>query len=172
MLDLADKTLALAEERMRQRRFSAAISLFEQHLETSPGDLTALLRLGICHLLNRSEDVFRAIYDRAEKLIQQMKSVPEDVGHLWEQYRALFLKVSATPLILGVMALSSCSDQQSAHKYSGGVYKKAEPAKTEEVTDKQQTPQVEQPKEKAKPPVTSSHRYSGGVYRPPKPKSE
>lgn len=172
MLDLADKTLTQAEERMRLRRFSDAIPLFEQYLEASPGDLKALLRLGICHLLDRSEEVFRSIYHRAEELIQQMKSIPEDIGHLWQQYRALFLKISATPLILGVVALSSCSEQQSAHKYSGGVYKKAEPAKTEEVTDKEQTPQAEEPKEEAKPPVTSSHRYSGGVYRPPKPQSE
>ena len=163
--------LTAAEGLMRRRQFGEAIPLFEECLADAPDDLGALLRLGICHLLNRSEDLFLAIYRKAGALLARIERAPDDVRRLWAQYQALAKRVTATAVVLGTIAVAGCASAPgpgaegaakppvtSSHKYSGGVYQ--EPAKEE---NKEQPP--------ASPPF-SAHRYSGGVYVPPRPEPE
>ena len=65
-----DKTSASqAEELMKRRRFAEAIALFNEQLAEKPNDLKTKLRLGICHLLNRDEQTFLAIYQRATDVV-------------------------------------------------------------------------------------------------------
>jgi hypothetical protein len=159
-----------AELAMRRRRFAEAIELFDRHLEETPGDLDALLKVGICHLLNRSERTFVAIHRTVSGIIAESREVPGEIARLWARYDALFKKVSATALILGAASLTGCK-KFSAHKYSGGVARpvksvtKPAPSKVEE--PKQEAAQ-EAPAAKPTRPTFSAHRYSGGVYKRPR----
>ena len=123
-----------AEALMRRRRFAEAIPLFERHLRDRGRDLPALLKLGICHLLNRSERAFLDIYERARRIVARLKKMPADVARLWAQYGDLVKRVTATALVLGATATA-----YSGHRYSAGVRPKPVPTK-------------------------SAHKYSGGVY--------
>lgn len=133
-------TLTMAEQAMRSRRYAEAIVLFDSHLEKSPSDLKPLLQVGICHLLNRSEDVFLHIYRVAAAIVDKTEKLSEDVKRLWKQYGVLVKKVTATAVLVSTVAttMSACT---SSHKYSGGVY-----------LDEPDAGQ------------TSSHKYSGGVF--------
>jgi hypothetical protein len=136
-----------AEALMRAHRYDEAIAGFQVRLADDPNDLTALLRMGLCHLLNRSEAVFLKIYHQVEAIIQQLGEVPERVGKLWFQYQKLVHSVTAAAAVAGGMAATTAchDDTTSSHKYSGGVYLGSAGV------DGQDT-------------ITSSHRYSGGVY--------
>ena len=167
--------LAAAEALMKARHFAEAIDLFEGHVRTYPDDLHALLKLGICHLLNRGERAFLAIYDQARILVERSRVLPRDVARLWKSYKGLVYKVTATALILGAGTLAGCGDSSSAHKYSGGVYKpptevqQQDPQATPEAAKEKPKPQVAPDNGTGKPPDQfSGHRYSGGVYRTPK----
>jgi hypothetical protein len=146
----SDHTIAeAAESLMKAHRYDEAIAGFELRLADDPNDLAALLRMGLCHLLNRSEAAFLEIHQRAEGIIRQLGEIPERVGRLWSQYQQLVHSVTATALVVGGMAATTaCSDDAtSSHRYSGGVYLDAGPADANE-----------------QDAMTSSHRYSGGVY--------
>jgi hypothetical protein len=156
--------LASAEELMRARLFGEAIGAFDAHLRDYPDDLRALLKVGICHLLNRSERMFVAIHQRAQALLARLREVPRDIARLWRTYNSLLAKVTATALLVGVGTLAGCGDGCSAHRYSGGVYKPP-------VEEQQQKPEAAPESEKPKPQVPfSGHKYSGGVYEGPEQK--
>ena len=123
-----------AEALMKRRRFAEAIPLFKQHLRGHGEDLGALLKLGICHLLNRGEQAFLDIHQRARRIVAKLKKMPTDVARLWAQYGDLVKQVTATALVLGVTATA-----YSGHRYSAGVRPKPVPSQ-------------------------SAHKYSGGVY--------
>ena len=175
---MSDDTTELrvrAEALMRQRRFDEAIAVFEEHLRRHGDDLRALLELGICHLLNRGEEAFLRIGRRASRLLAALGEVPGDVRRLWSQYNDLARRVTATALVVGAVTLPSCSNPNSGHKYSGGVYKppvkvvKADqPAQAGEAQPAAPTTQqaIAKPKPKPMPTTFSAHRYSGGVRLP------
>ncbi|MBW2523898.1 MAG: tetratricopeptide repeat protein, partial [Deltaproteobacteria bacterium] len=97
-----------AEQLMREHRFAEAIMALDQHLSSEPDDARALLQLGICHLLNRSEGEFAAIYRRAEAMVARLSPPPSDVSRLWALYRSLAAKVSTTALVLSAAASAGC----------------------------------------------------------------
>lgn len=105
-----------AEALMKRRRFAEAIPMFKQHLRGHGEDLGALLKLGICHLLNRGEQAFLDIHQRARRVVAKLKKMPADVARLWAQYGDLVKQVTATALVLGVTATV-----YSGHRYSAGV---------------------------------------------------
>jgi hypothetical protein len=113
-----------AERLMRAHRYAEAIAVFQSRLADEPRDLGATLRMGLCHLLNRSEPAFLAIHARATALIRELGTVPRQTEELWSHYQHLFKLVTATALVVGGMAeLVGCDHPLvSAHKYSGGVY--------------------------------------------------
>jgi hypothetical protein len=53
-----------AERLMRTHRYAEAIGVFESRLADDPSDLGAMLRMGLCHLLNRSEPGRRRCHER------------------------------------------------------------------------------------------------------------
>ena len=165
---------------MQAHRYDEAIARFEAHLADHPTDLGALLRMGLCHLLNRSEPAFLAIHVRATALIRELGAVPRQTEELWSHYQHLFKLVTATALLVGGLAeLAGCDHPvASAHKYSGGVYH--EPGAPVGGASAQAT-QAYAPAENPgsggataepspgptsppRPQATSAHRYSGGVY--------
>jgi hypothetical protein len=168
------KLPALAETRMKAKRFGEAIELYEKHLAENPDDLAARMRLGICLLLNRSEQGFIEIYHQVEAAVSRIKNLGRELARLWAQYQSLFAKVTATALLVGTVSLSAADamarpDQPrfSGHRYSGGVSQTIKP---------QLKPQQVLPPSGTKPVISedlnrpqSSHRYSGGVYKPPRP---
>jgi len=174
---------------MRRQRFPEAIELFEGHLQTQPDDTRALLRLGVCHLLNGSERAFLAIYERARRTLERLRDIPEDLARLWAKYRSLMLKVTASALIVGgVGTLPGCTKTGSETKPHGGPQEvagdqqPASPSVADDVApgpadagetahDTPPPPPDAAPAEKPKPEPKpgSMHRYSGGVYLEPKP---
>jgi len=183
--DRGDESVAAAARAMRGRRFKEAIDLLESRLADVPGDLEAMLQLGICHLLSRSERAFLKIHDRTRAMVEAAGELPERVARLWAHYRSLVRKVTAAGLVMGSATLSSC-DRWSAHRYSGGVFQEPAPRPTtERPADEDSAKADAAEKDTAKkdalddgsdtakpepPRPISSHRYSGGVYRPPRPK--
>jgi hypothetical protein len=133
---------------MQSHRYEEAIALFEARLRDHPTDVGALLRMGLCHLLNRSEPAFLSIHDRATALIHELDAVPTQTERLWAHYQHLFKVVTATALVVGGVASTVACGKQgiSAHKYSGGVY--VEPDASDSG-------------------ALSAHRYSGGVFLEP-----
>lgn len=115
-----------AEDLMRRRHLPEAVETFQIHLARQPDDLKALLELGICHLLNGSEEAFLAIHDKADGVIRAAGELPEAIVKLWRQYRSLVLKVTAAALVLGSVAAEAYGSG-SAHRYSGGVYRPPRP---------------------------------------------
>jgi len=141
--------------------FGAAVGDIVAKKQATCGIL--ICRSGICHLLNRSEESFLKIYTKAERIIETMNSIPDDITHLWNQYRLLITRVTAASLVLGTTVITTgCSE--SAHKYSGGVYK---PPVVEKVTDENKA-DVKIPETEDEAPLQSqsAHKYSGGVYKP------
>jgi hypothetical protein len=172
---------------MQAHRYDEAIALFEARLRENPTDLGALLRMGLCHLLNRSEPAFLTIHERATAIIRELGSVPRQTERLWSHYEHLFKLVTATALVVGGMAdLVACNHPvSSAHKYSGGVYhdpgapvggaasqptEAYAPGEDPGSGDSGATAQPKPaPPSGVDPQTTSAHRYSGGVYLKPKP---
>jgi hypothetical protein len=168
---------------MQAHRYDEAIALLELHLRDHPTDLGALLRMGLCHLLNRSEPAFLSIHARATALIRDLGAVPRQTEGLWSHYQHLFKLVTGAALVVGGMAeLVGCDHPLvSAHKYSGGVYH--EPAapvggardQATEAYAPAENPGSGGAAAKSTPPstphpqATSAHRYSGGVYLKPRP---
>lgn len=169
------KRMDRAEKLMKQRDFSGAVNVLSAIMEDEPENIKVMLKLGICHLLNRSEENFLLIYEKAERIISSMKEIPENITHLWTQYKGLIAKVTAASLVIGSTVVSTGCDKGSAHKYSGGVYK---PTKKENITEaKENNVETEKPKEAStesteekeiintpEMKTISCHRYSGGVF--------
>jgi len=176
----SNEKVAAATRAMRGRRFAEAIDLLESRLADIPGDLEAMLQLGICHLLSRSERVFLKIHGKVSAMVEAAGQLPERVARLWAHYRSLVRKVTAAGLVMGSATLSSCNTH-SAHRYSGGVFQEPAPKPPAEQESEEDSAKADAEKKDviedgtgaAKPePVRpiSSHRYSGGVYRPPRAK--
>lgn len=118
--------LATAEALLVQRNLRDAVRFFRIHLAHNPNDLRALLKLGICHLLNGSEQAFRNIHDRAARAMGRLAHVPADLARLWARYQSLFVKVTAAALVIGSTTLVTMAEgrtrRYSGHRYSGGVH--------------------------------------------------
>jgi len=159
-----------AERLMRAHRYADAIRGFESRLADDPSDLGAMLRMGLCHLLDRSEPAFLAIHARATALIRELGAVPRPAEGLWSHYQRLFQLVTATALVVGGMASAVGCDNEStsSHKYSGGVYVEPDAATGGAPADASDgdaaTDAAAAPDGDAATDATSAHRYSGGVY--------
>jgi hypothetical protein len=160
-----------AERLMRAHRYAEAIAVFESRLADEPSDLGAMLRMGLCHLLNRSEPAFLAIHDRATAIIHELGAAPRQTEQLWVHYQRLFKLVTATALVVGGMASIVACDVDSAPKNSGGVYVEtdaaADDAARDTATDVVSAPDGDATVDAgadAAGDAASAHRYSGGVY--------
>ena len=120
-----------AASHMKAGRFPEAIPLLEQCVAIDPIDLKSLLHLGICHLLNRSEKIFLAIFEEATLLKSRLSEIPPDAMRVFAQYESLVKKVTATALVLGTVTAAASGCGLSAHKYSGGVYVPPDTAETQ-----------------------------------------
>lgn len=176
--------LERAERAMKERRFAEAIDAFHLRLRDDPEDLRALLEMGICHLLNRSERVFVAIHRKAGEIIRRIGGVPAHVATLWERYEALLRRVSAAALVMGAVVVSpACKGRGDGEPETLPL---PPPPAATAVEDAAAAPPAEDvappPVEIAEPsldalvspvdeageePAVSAHRYSGGVFRPP-----
>lgn len=151
--------LAQADRLMQNRRFAEALQIYEQHLQEAPADAAALLKSGICHLLNRSQAKFLAIYAQARSLLAALDGIPADVQALWRKYEGLVAKVTAGAMVVGGLAVAGC-DKPPAESEPQPQPPSATPA----------APAAAAPAKPATPSaadLSSSHRYSGGVYLPP-----
>jgi len=185
-----------AEALMQEQRFGEAIAAFDAHLARRPSDAKALLQLGICHLLQRSEQVFLDIYHRAGRLLSALDAIPAEVARLWRLYRSLVAKVTATALVTSTVGLTACDKTEATP--DPAVAPASSPATTAASTEPTAEPTVE-PAESAAtapsataaptapatataaataappsppPPATTTtpaHRYSGGVVPKPTP---
>ncbi len=144
-----------ASRAMKAGRIDEAIRKFETCVARRPDDLKALLHLGICHLLNRSEKLFLQIYEEAKALNARLRVIPEEVSRVFAQYEGLVKRVTATALVLGTVSAvaTGCT---TSHKYSGGV-DAGRPVDTE--TDSVAGDAGADTADTA----ASAHRYSGGV---------
>jgi len=126
MADTTTDVRGAAEDLMRRHRLPEAIDAFRRHLQREPGDIRALLELGICHLLNGSEKLFLTVHERAERLISAARKLPAGTVRLWQRYCGLVAKVTAAALVMGSVATAAYGSG-SAHRYSGGVYRPPRP---------------------------------------------
>jgi hypothetical protein len=156
-----------ADRLMREHRYTEAIAVFESRLADDATDLGAMLRMGLCHLLNRSEPAFLSIHDRATRVIRELGAVPRQTEQLWAHYQHLFKLVTATALVVGGIASTVACDNEgtSAHRYSGGVYVGPDAAADDAATDASGPPDGDAAMDgDATTDAMSAHRYSGGVY--------
>lgn len=142
---------------LREHRFGEAISGYETRLAAEPRDLAALLKLGICHLLNRSEEEFLRIFHVAGGRISATSELPGDLQSLWNKYQGLAGRVTTGALVLGTLAATGCtaaetpeSPQKPTTETAAGPAAMVTP------------PPKQEPQER---PYTG-HKYSGGVYLP------
>ncbi|MBW2453899.1 MAG: tetratricopeptide repeat protein [Deltaproteobacteria bacterium] len=183
---------ARAEALMQEQRFAEAIEAFDTHLERTPADPRALLQLGICHLLDRSEEIFLDIYQRAARLLGALEQVPAELARLWRLYRSLVAKVTATALVTSTVGLTACDKTDAlpdpsvappstssmgatetgepTAEATGEVTATGEPAPSTSATS---TATAAATATATPPPpattTTPAHRYSGGVRPNPTP---
>jgi hypothetical protein len=171
-----------AREAMRQRLYARAITLYDEYLEGQPGDLRSLMEVGICHLLNGSEEAFLYIHQSVRSAIARNGPLPDKSRELWDYYVSLVGKVTAAALVIGSVAVAGCQGDDkpsfSGHKYSGGVQLSPRPPAGPKAAESQPVATSNAAAASAAPPgvVTpahaswslSAHRYSGGVYMPKK----
>jgi len=166
MSDVSTDLRTKAEALMKQRRLGEAIEALRRHLADEPGDLRALLELGICHLLNGSEEWFLAIRERARRALAAAGRTPAGVARLWRQYEALFRKVTATAVVLGAMTAAGCESASQQSPAGGG---QGANAMTRPAPETRPAGQVGAPATATRPsapetrPTYSGHRYSAGV---------
>jgi len=149
--------LKRADLLLREHRFSEAISGYEMRLATEPRDLAALLKLGICHLLNRSEEEFLRIFQVAGERVSATAELPGDLQSLWNKYQGLAARITAGALVLGSLAATGCTaaeTPESTHK------------PTTEATAVPTTTVAPPPRQNPQEPPYTGHKYSGGVYLP------
>lgn len=97
-----------ADDLMRQHRFGDAIIALSDEVQRHPQDPQPLLKLGICHLLNRSETEFLAIHRRAAPLVEQLRPAPPEVSRLWTLSRSLMAKMTGAALVMSTAAGLGC----------------------------------------------------------------
>ena len=163
-----------ARQSMQQRLYTKAITLYDEHLEGQPDDLRSLMEVGICHLLNGSEEAFLYIHQSMKAVISKNAPLTDENRELWDYYLSLVRKVTATALVIGSVAVTGCQGEGkpsfSGHKYSGGVQMSPEPPVQQKAEDNQSSSTTNTTSvnsivtpTNAKPHF-SAHRYSGGVY--------
>ncbi|RLB64446.1 MAG: hypothetical protein DRI90_04570 [Deltaproteobacteria bacterium] len=174
------------EELMQEQRFADAIEAFDGHLVREPTDPKALLQLGICHLLDRSEQTFLDIYRRAGRLLGTMERIPAEVSRLWTLYRSLVAKVTATALVTSTVGLTACNKTDPIPDPvlappTTSVVETADPideatvatGDTAPSASASATPVTTATSASPPPPATTitrpAHRYSGGVRPNPTP---
>jgi len=146
-----------ADRLMQDHRFAEAIASYEERLETAPGDLAALLKLGICHLFNRSEWEFLRIFRAGQEQMMATGEPSAEVRPLWERYQSLAGRVLAGALVVGGLAVGGCAVADAQAKEAA----KPQPQVTAP-GDLTPGPAGNGPQK----PVFTGHRYSGGVYLP------
>ena len=149
--------LERADLLLREHRFGEAISGYEARLAAEPRDLAALLKLGICHLLNRSEEEFLRIFQVARERVSATSELSGDLQGLWNKYQGLAGRVTAGALVLGSLAATGCTaaeTPESTHK------------PTTEATAVPTTTVAPPPRQNPQEPPYTGHKYSGGVYLP------
>jgi hypothetical protein len=110
------------------------------------------LKLGICHLLNRSEHNFLAIYEQTKVLMASLTEVPAEIKTLWHKYEGLATKVTAGALVVGSLAVAGCSS----------------------IDDRPDTPPIQTTNHSSPPggsdrpvnPPPATHKYGAGLYIP------
>lgn len=143
---------------MKNRRFAEAITVYEAQLSAVPKDLSALLKLGICHLLNRSEKEFLRIFQAAQVQVAQTAELSRDVQMLWDRYKGLAARTVAGVLVVGSLAVTGCTASDSppaVEAQSPSAVKKSADSAVKQ-----------QPPGNQENPLFTGHRYSGGVYLP------
>ena len=178
-----------AEQLMKEHRFADAARELSERLGQQPDDPQALLELGICHLLNRSEAEFLRIGARAERIIAALESPPARVSRLWSLYRSLAAQVTTAALTLGAVGAMGCdrttppadvtaeptptvstaADQPATGAPAddpSGVGGAAEPTAEPSAQDESAAPTATAAATTTQ--VRPAHRYSGGVRPPPK----
>jgi len=95
---------AQAERLMQERRLDEAIRLFRLVVDGHPGDLQALLELGLCHLLNRSERAFLKVHQRVRCLVGRIRVLPERLARLWALYGTLAARAGVSVLVMGTLS--------------------------------------------------------------------
>lgn len=179
---------------MEEHRFGEAADELGRYLREHPDDPQALLQLGICHLLNRSEGEFFAIRLRAERLLARHAPPTPEVTRLWALYRSLAAKVTTAALALGATATVGCDrdapptvvPETPAATATSTAPETPPPDEAsppaDEAADTTDSPFATPPPESTDsagttaptttataPPVRPAHRYSGGVRPPTKP---
>ena len=94
-----------ADRLMKKRLFAEAIALYEERVAAVPADLASLLKLGICHLLNRSEKRFLKIYLQGKERMASLSDLPAGTAALWRKYEDLAFKVAGGALVIGSLAI-------------------------------------------------------------------
>lgn len=153
----APTPLDRADLLLREHRFGEAISGYEARLAAEPRDLRALLKLGICHLLNRSEEEFLRIFQVARERVSATSELPGDLQSLWSKYQGLAARITAGALVLGSLAATGCTAAETPES----------PQKpTTEATTGQAATVTPPPKQEPQERPYTGHKYSGGVYLP------
>lgn len=163
----ASSIVARADRFMKKRLFAEAIALYEERVAAVPTDLAALLKLGICHLLNRSEKRFLRIHLQAKERMASLSEVPSGTAALWRKYEDLAFKVAGGALVLGSLAIGG---SPSAIAGNADVPSGTPPAVTTPGTgdpcpcDCSGKPPKPRPGWESEMPTT---KYGGGAFRPP-----
>lgn len=141
-----------AECLMKGQRFVEAITLYERHLDSAPHDLAALMKMGICHLLNRSESRFIAIYKISQEMMSSLSEVPAEVRSLWHNYESLMVRVTAGALVISGLALPGCASRSGTPGAPAGETSATSGTATETGST-------------INPPI-STHKYGAALYLP------
>lgn len=161
----ASTVVARADRLMKKRLFAEAIALYEERVAAVPTDLASLLKLGICHLLNRSEKRFLKIYLQGKERMASLSDIPAETVALWRKYEDLAVKVTGGVLVIGSLAIGGCPSAIAGNPDvpSGTPPGVATPAPIDPGACNC-----------AKPPITlrpggemPKTKYGGGAFRPP-----
>jgi hypothetical protein len=161
----ASSVVPRADRLMKRRLFAEAIALYEERVAAVPTDLASLLKLGICHLLNRSEKRFLKIYLQGKERMTSLSDRPAETVALWRKYEDLAVKVAGGALVIGSLAIGGSPPALAGTPDipSGTPPGVAIPAPIDPGTW-----------DCAKPPTPRPHgpempttKYGGGAFRPP-----
>lgn len=152
--------VARADRLMKERLFSEAIVLYENHLASAPTDLASLLKMGICHLLNRSEKRFLKIYLQGKERMASLSDVPGGTAALWRKYEDLAVKVTGGALLIGSLAFGGLP---SAIAGTPDV-PSGSPAATATPSNDPGTCNCAKPP--SPPPEMPTTKYGGGAFYP------
>ena len=122
MKNTRSSLLVLAERQMQERRLEDAIRSFRLYLRGNPNDLRALLQVGICHLLNRSEGEFLKVHQKVRTVAARIRRLPDAIARMWDVYGSLAAKVVAATVVIGALALPGLA-QQARPLYAAPPYR-------------------------------------------------